>query len=285
MPKNNIIEAQDCSPQQVYTRNDVIQTRQDIAPSQSKKRKRRKKRSKVKVASWYKLSQIQKKKFMDFKGYPVYYVNDLEIRNICLEDEEFTDFAIHYNFPDLIPENEIWVSEEVNKDELMLFLNNAAKQYNLIKDGYDPDEAYEKAIKYEKSLREKIKNSESYYSPSQPEAKKLSDNVHIQRYGVITDEDITVWIVNGKEVRDAYKTDYVEGGHGYVYDWIPNDEIWIDNDTKDEERMAILTHEYTELKLMRDKNMEYEQAHHLASIEEYKFREGKENIWFIVSKE
>ena len=41
---------------------------------------------------------------------------------------------------------------------------------------------------------------------------------------------LKVWIINGKIVRDLYFIDYVEGGHDKVYSFIPEGEIWIDED-------------------------------------------------------
>lgn len=41
---------------------------------------------------------------------------------------------------------------------------------------------------------------------------------------------IEVWRIDGHLVRCYYKTDYTEGGHGYVYPWCPRNEIWIEKD-------------------------------------------------------
>jgi hypothetical protein len=37
-----------------------------------------------------------------------------------------------------------------------------------------------------------------------------------------------IYVISGKAVRDIVNADFVEGGHGYVYDYIPKNEIWIE---------------------------------------------------------
>lgn len=80
-----------------------------------------------------------------------------------------------------------------------------------------------------------------------------------------------VWIVDGRLVRDMYKTDFVLGGHGYVYSWIPNNEIWIDDQTDEVDIPFVLIHEITELKLMKE-GIKYTVAHNKASQTEYAAR-------------
>jgi hypothetical protein len=216
-------------------------------------------------------AQVNKEKLGSYSGYEVYLVSEEDIRNIKLEYEEFTNFAIHDQFESLIPKNEIWIGKEVSEGERKFFINNAVKLYNLINSGVDIAEAYDKALMYEKSLREKscgIKRSTAKSEKNPPK------ELYVEQYGKIGN-DITVWIVNGKIVRDLYKTDYVEGGHGFIYSWIPKNEIWIEKDIEEDEMPFILYHEYVELKLMRDKDMDYEDAHEIAAKKEFEMRKEK----------
>jgi hypothetical protein len=84
---------------------------------------------------------------------------------------------------------------------------------------------------------------------------------------------VHAWLVDGNVLRDCFKTDYVEGGHGYVYAWIPNDEIWIEESIAPDERRAILLHEYEELVKMRDEGWEYADAHEYAGQKEFEYRQ------------
>lgn len=42
--------------------------------------------------------------------------------------------------------------------------------------------------------------------------------------------DIQVWIVDGFCLRDVFDIEFTEGGHDYVYEFVPVNEIWIDDD-------------------------------------------------------
>jgi hypothetical protein len=64
----------------------------------------------------------------------------------------------------------------------------------------------------------------------------------------------------------------VEGGHGYVYPWVPRGEIWVERDLDEAEVPFILAHEYTELRLMRDAGMSYDRAHEASSRVEFDLR-------------
>jgi hypothetical protein len=76
-------------------------------------------------------------------------------------------------------------------------------------------------------------------------------------------------------VRSWYKTDYVEGGHGYVYRWIPKQQIWIEKDLDRWELPYIVSHEYMELRLMRDEGIDYDTAHCICSKFEFELRKRR----------
>ncbi len=88
---------------------------------------------------------------------------------------------------------------------------------------------------------------------------------------------IKVWIVKGENVRDLFFLDFTEGGHGYVYSFIPKDEIWIDDDVEPDEIKFVLLHELHERNLM-SKGMKYEPAHIRSSNIEYYCRKHKKQI-------
>jgi len=54
---------------------------------------------------------------------------------------------------------------------------------------------------------------------------------------------ITVWLVDGKLIRDTLDVDFVAGGHYFRYQWIPEGEIWIEADTPKDELRHFLLHE------------------------------------------
>lgn len=204
-------------------------------------------------------NKFRKKFLKSMKGYKLYSVDDKQIRDNSLADEEFSDYAIHDDFPKLIPEDELWLSDKLSNKELPIIIAGAIKRLKLLERGYSPDEAYKKAVAYEKRQRQHTKDNKSF---------------KIKRLKVIYDpkDNIEVYLVNGKKVRDLFKVDYVEGGNSEAYKWMPKNEIWIEDDIEKSEIPAIIEHEYTEFKLMRDKHYSYDKAHRLASKKEYEFR-------------
>ncbi len=76
-------------------------------------------------------------------------------------------------------------------------------------------------------------------------------------------------------LRCYYKTDYTEGGHGYVYPWVPKQQIWLESGLDEWELPFIVSHEYLELRLMRDRGLEYDKAHEICSRVEFDLRKGR----------
>ena len=79
-----------------------------------------------------------------------------------------------------------------------------------------------------------------------------------------------IYCVNGNEVRDVYDEDFLKGGHGYAYKYIPKDEIWVEIDVIIDNEPELLGHEIIEYYDMKaDDSMSYEEAHsHAESVEE-----------------
>lgn len=85
-------------------------------------------------------------------------------------------------------------------------------------------------------------------------------------------DNTKIYCVNGKEVRDTYDEDFLKGGHGYVYKYIPKDEIWIELDVIINNEPVLLGHEIIEYYEMKQDNSttdeEYNKAHnHAESVE------------------
>ena len=74
------------------------------------------------------------------------------------------------------------------------------------------------------------------------------------------DNGIEVWRVDGKLVRDILDIEWTEGGHNYVYFFVPKQEVWIDDKTDAADMPYVLLHELHERNLMK-KGMSYARAH------------------------
>lgn len=80
-----------------------------------------------------------------------------------------------------------------------------------------------------------------------------------------------IWLVDGKKVRDHILINFTMGGHHYIYNHIPENEIWID-DNNYKERAATIVHEVDERNKMKFKKLSYSKAHKLANRKEKEFR-------------
>lgn len=79
--------------------------------------------------------------------------------------------------------------------------------------------------------------------------------------------------VDGKYVRDRLDTDFVWGGHHLAYDFIPENEIWIERHDNPEDMKSICAHEILEWYIMKTTGKGYKQAHHMATCAERVLRQ------------
>ncbi|HYT88513.1 MAG TPA: hypothetical protein VEL76_07375 [Gemmataceae bacterium] len=217
--------------------------------------------------------KLCKRRILAHADYTVYAVNGLAVRNVAQPDEEFGNFAIHEEFPDLIPANEIWISEKLAPKEGVFFIANALTQLKRQAAGAT-EKAYEDGLEVERVLRAKLNGVA--FRDGKPH-KQVPAEIYLEQYTTLPDPqgDVQVWLVDGNLVRSYYKTDYTEGGHGYVYPWVPRPQIWIEDGVDRREVPFIVTHEYLERRLMRDKKLGYDTAHEICSKVEFELRKGK----------
>jgi hypothetical protein len=202
------------------------------------------------------------------RGYKIYLVDGESVRNLSNAAEEFGGVAIHPQFPTLIPDDEIWVEKDSHENEIPLLIDTALYQLEQIGLGKDKDEVYKSAIRREKRERQIL----DFIEHGGRTFKKLPKTIYVELYA-ITKDGTDVWLVNGEEVRNHSKVDFIEGGNDQVYDFIPKGQIWLEDGLNSEELPYILYHEFTERALMRDKGMSYNQAHKIASDKEYEARQ------------
>ncbi len=208
------------------------------------------------------------------RGYRVVTVDAFDIRSLTRHDEEFTNFAIHSDFPALIPSGEVWIDERLYEAEGIFSLVQAMVHLKKLEEGVPEGEAYHAGVEAERRLREAIVGVK--YRGGRPH-RRTPSRVYMDHYTSLPDPvaPIAARLVDGNFVRSLYRTDYVEGGHGYVYPWVPKGEIWLEHGVARRELPFVLAHEYTELRLMRDEGLEYDPAHAIAAKVEFALRDGE----------
>lgn len=179
-------------------------------------------------------------------------------------DEEFTNFGQHYTYS-FIPEDEFWIDREGKPDELAFFAEHLLVEHRLMAEGVSYDSALEAADRVELGERERSGDvAKLTKGGSLPDARW----VHVWLWKRLA-SGVSVWIVDGRLVRSAFDVDFTEGGHDHVYEFVPENEVWIDNDLNRIERPYVLLHELHERNLMAQ-GWEYDGAHAESSkIESY----------------
>jgi hypothetical protein len=212
-------------------------------------------------------------------GQTFYSANGFAIRNAAQPSEEFTNFALPSDFPHFIPEGQVWISQEVARREADFFIANALVQLERVAAGKSADSAYASGLDAERKLRAERLGIK--YRAGRPH-KRTPKAIYARPYLTLDDPElpIAVWLVDGCMVRSIYKTDFTEGGHGWVYPWCPKNQIWIEKDLQAAEAPFILTHEYMELRLMRDEKIDYDRAHEMAAELEFDLRKSDQRKSF-----
>ena len=187
-----------------------------------------------------------------YKKYTIRYVDGFKIRN-TLDDDfgvigRYSTAIAHFSPKYYIPPNEIWIDAPFHQ-ELDFFLTS---------EFYTDEHPEFKKMSYHK-VREHLKKELCLAGPL-PHFKK-----HLHS------SDPEIILVDGKVVRAYLDPDFIFGGHEYVYDYVPKNEIWLDQFTDPQELPFIEHHEKIERNLMKA-GATYDEAHDIASAEEKRLR-------------
>jgi len=189
---------------------------------------------------------------------------------------DFTNFGQHLQFK-FIPSNEFWLDKEKRPDERIFFIHHLLVEHRLMQAGASHEEAIEKADKVEMRERSKILHIEKA-EPHERAGGDILKKIHMRKWDEYGGKNITVWIVDGAVVRTAYFPDFTEGGHDLVFKFIPDGEVWIDNDLLPKERPYVLLHEVVERQKMAE-GMGYVKAHYDFALKaEYEARHHPETL-------
>jgi hypothetical protein len=188
-------------------------------------------------------------------------------------DEEFTNFGQHYRFS-YIPVNEFWIDREAENNERQFFIDHLLMEHRLMSKGMSYSEAIVIADRTERKQRRRAGDLKvmTHEGKKLPEGKDVHERLWRKLEG-----GLSVWIVNGRLVRSAFDIDFTEGGHDYVYEFVPENEVWIDNDIEEAERGYVLLHELHERNRMSS-GWPYNKAHAESSRLEYHCRHHPDEL-------
>jgi hypothetical protein len=182
------------------------------------------------------------------KGYRVILVDAAWIRDHW--DNDFTDFGTtHFKFIPKEPK-QVWVDAATKPSEVKFMAQQAVKEQKLLDSGDNFTRAMTDAEREEQADRK-----HSAADRAKVKVRQVAD------YG-----PVSVWLVDGAAVRAQFSDDFVDGGNGRAYRWMPTNEIWLEDDLGDDQDFIEL-HEITEWNWM-GRGEAYSQAHHKASQNE-----------------
>lgn len=188
-------------------------------------------------------------------------------------DEEFTNFGQHYRFS-FIPEFEFWLDRENTCDESNYFIEHLRTEWHLMRGGMPYEKAIVEADRVEKEIRRKDGDIQRVIDP----IRKIVDPKLFRKQLLKTLENgVKVWLVNGCLVRSVLNIDFTQGGHEYVYEFVPPMDVWIDNDLDWQERGFVILHELHERNQM-EKGLPYSKAHAESSALELKCRKQIDDL-------
>jgi len=197
----------------------------------------------------------------------VYLVDGWYIRNNL--QIEFTSCAEHYQFPDLVPLNEIWIDLGLTDWDMEYAIYYLLWERRYASQG----DSYALAVK-KSDERELEKRHEETGSPNpQLTTTERVPEVHKKLLCTTTD-GLEVWLVDGELVRSLFFVDFTEGRNAGApgSSYVPENEIWIDDQLLVGERGFVLFHELHEFHLIRDKGWNYLRAHRDSSAKELVLR-------------
>jgi hypothetical protein len=188
-------------------------------------------------------------------------------------DEEFTNFGQHFRYR-YIPAQEFWIDREAHPDEQRFFIDHLLVEHRLMAKGMPYEKALEAADQEERKQRRRAGDLRQLTH----DGRELPDGgaTHDRLWKELAN-GVSVWLVNGRLVRSLFDIDFTAGGHDYVYEFVPEKEVWIDDDIEQQERGYVLLHELHERNRMAE-GWIYDRAHAESSRLEYRCRHHPDEL-------
>ena len=187
------------------------------------------------------------------------------------------------------PRHEIWIDNSISIEEYRYTVAHELNETHLMATlGYTYSDAHDSSLRLERKMRLADLGAANKHERELPkvapcdcdkteEIPELGDSIklkgiYLQLYSVRM--GISIWIVNGSNVRRDIYPDFGFSGNDLAYSFIPKNEIWIDAQTSCEETEYSIVCEITERKYL-DSGNEYNNAYEKGLSEEMKLRNEK----------
>lgn len=158
-----------------------------------------------------------------------------------------------------IPAGELWIEASADPGEIEYFIGTAYREYQGMRSGEAYSIAHDAALAVEELQR---------YAD-------VAQTANIRQELLNEDASVEVWLVDGRAVRDQLDADFNQGANWCAKKYVPEAEIWIDEDEAEAEYGFIELHERHEAHAMIAGH-DYPSAHRLASERELEARRKPE---------
>jgi hypothetical protein len=202
-------------------------------------------------------------------------VDGQALRNGGKQWGDFFDFGTHLVF-DQIPKGELWIDRNLSQEDYESALLQGQNELTMMGHiGKDEIIDLNRLIDlYVRRNNIGDRNSDVYVERYYPKfAETHGREVWLVDGNAV--RDLVARLLKSLPVSDEFKeafTEWIEGGNGFKYPFIPQNEYWIDYKLDFIGREKTVKHEDTESGHM-EKGMPYKQAHELATKAEYHFEQ------------
>ncbi|MBU2590099.1 MAG: hypothetical protein KKA65_02880 [Nanoarchaeota archaeon] len=219
------------------------------------------------------------KQILNVSDIKVWLVDGRYIRDNI--DVEFPNFGQHYKFK-YIPKDEFWIDQKETIGEESFYIEHLLIEHKLMSQGMSYEDAITKASNAERRMRKKALMAKLGIAemPNKEISMQMIKKLQIECYSGY----VKVWLVDANLIRNLFYIDFTQGGHDYVYKFVPKNEVWLDEEISERERKFILLHELHERFLMANE-MDYAKAHIDSSSLEYNCRQHPEDLDRLLQEE
>jgi hypothetical protein len=187
------------------------------------------------------------------------------------------------------PKHEIWIDNSISAEEYQYTVAHELNERHLMASlGYTYADAHDSSLRLERKMRLADLGAAIKHEGDLPkvapcdcdsvkEIGELKDSIklkgiYLQLYSIR--DGISIWVVNGANVRRDIFPDFGFSGNDLAYYFIPKNEIWIDAQVSCEETEFSIKCELSERKFMVSGD-EYDIAYEKGLREEMKLRNEK----------
>jgi hypothetical protein len=193
----------------------------------------------------------------------IYIVDGELVRREIYPDFIFGGNEQRYPF---VPHNEIWIDNSIPNREYTTTLKHEINEMTLMRERqWTYIQAHDSSLMLEVLLRNGFREESLAHEKSLPEVsptdtdslkqiKSLPDKIKLKDIYIERRESkgnpYSIWLVDGDKVRREIYPDFGFDGDANDYNFIPENEIWIDGNVSCEEYIYLLTEEKSSIELL-----------------------------------